>query len=120
MQDRLRKLEKADILREGRNSFYYRGLGDPVFEIIFRRIYEEDIERVDTETLDARLQKKLRSLEGKVSYFKGMAAEYRVINRLTTLAQRETPLAEITTRTAPDSPRLFGPFRKLGKRTPLS
>jgi hypothetical protein len=43
LEQKLHKLAKADIISYGRNSFYFRGLGDKIFEIVFRRMYENDM-----------------------------------------------------------------------------
>ncbi len=39
IERRMHQLVKADILAEGSSNFHYRGLGDRIFAMVFRRIY---------------------------------------------------------------------------------
>ena len=82
LEERLHKLVMADILAQGSSNFRYRGLGDRVFAMVFRRIYGEEIDRVSVEQIDDDFKQKLAALQGKLSVHKGAAAEYRVRYRL--------------------------------------
>jgi hypothetical protein len=95
LEQKLHKLARADIIAYGSSNKYFRGLGDQVFEIVFRNIYEAEIEDVGQGQVEAEISKKLSSAEGKVSYYKGLAAEYRVINRLLFAGFNNLPLKEI-------------------------
>ncbi len=44
-------LVMADILAQGSSNFHYRGLGDKVFAMVFRRIYGAEINRVSVEQI---------------------------------------------------------------------
>jgi len=39
------KLVKTDIISKGSTIFRYKGLGDEIFKIVFRKLYEKEIER---------------------------------------------------------------------------
>ena len=54
-EERLHKLVKADILAEGSSNFRYRGLGDRIFAMVFRRIYGEEIDEAWKAARTARL-----------------------------------------------------------------
>ncbi len=43
LEERMEKLVKSDILAQGSTMFHYKGLGDPIFEVVFRRLYEAEI-----------------------------------------------------------------------------
>jgi hypothetical protein len=115
LEQKLHELAMADIIAYGASNNYFRGLGDKVFEIVFRSIYEDEIEKVGRDQVEKEIMKKLSSAEGKVSYYKGLAAEYRVINRLMFAGLKEKPLEEIV-----DNPQEgieFGRFKSMKKRT---
>jgi hypothetical protein len=65
LQEKLYKLEKADIIAMGPSFSRYKGLGDKIFEIVFRRIYEEDIAKIDQKEVEDDIQKQLESLIGR-------------------------------------------------------
>ncbi len=76
--ERLHKLVRADILAQGSSDFRYRGLGDRVFAMFFRRLYGEEIDRVGVAEIDDDFRRQLATLKGQLSVHKGAAAEYRV------------------------------------------
>jgi hypothetical protein len=114
LEERLRKLVKADILAQGKSNFDYKGLGDKIFEIVFRRIYEKEIERVGNEEIEADIKRQLDSLKGRISYYKGLSGEYRIINRLTFALYRGAKLEDIVKRVIPGM--IFGPFTSMEKK----
>ncbi len=78
LEERLHKLVKADILADGSSNFRYRGLGDRIFAMVFRRIYGEEIERVNAKAIEDDFKQQLATARGQVRWHKGQAAEYRV------------------------------------------
>jgi hypothetical protein len=68
----------ADIVAEGSSDFRYRGLGDRIFAMVFRRIYGEEIERVTVASIDDDFKRELAAARARISVHKGAAAEYRV------------------------------------------
>ncbi len=74
LEERLHKLVKADILADGSSNFRYRGLGDRIFAMVFRRIYGEEIEQA----IEDDFKKQLDSARRQAAWQKGQAAEYKV------------------------------------------
>jgi hypothetical protein len=82
LAERLHKLVMADILAQGSSNFHYRGLGDRIFAMVFRRLYGAEIDRVSVKEIDEDFKRDLATLKGQLSVHKGSAAEYRVRYRL--------------------------------------
>ncbi len=121
LAERLYKLVMADILAQGSSNFRYRGLGDRVFDMVFRRIYGEEIDRVTVQQVDADFKRQLAVLKGQLSVHKGAAAEYRVRYRLLVASRSDvTPagatLADIVLDSEDSSSRApLGPFKVIRK-----
>ena len=96
LEKRMTKLVKSDIIAQGSSNFRFRGLGDPIFELVFRRIYEEEINEVDSSTLTAEFEKRFASLEGKLSATKGLAAEITVRYRLLQIGRKKITPAKLS------------------------
>ena len=118
LEERLYKLVMADIVAEGSSDFRYRGLGDRIFAMVFRRIYGEEIERVTVADVDDDFKRELAAAKARVSVHKGAAAEYRVRYLLLVASLRKAALADIvadsegpaTVGTTP-----IGPFKVIRK-----
>jgi hypothetical protein len=115
LEEKLYKLEKADIIAIGSSSSRYKGLGDKIFEIVFRRRYEEEIARIDQKNVEAEIQRQLKSLKGQISHYKGISSEYRVINLLVFALYRGWKLENIVEKALPGL--TFGPFISMEKKT---
>ncbi len=63
--ERLYKLVRADILAQGSSNYRYRGLGDRVFAMVFRRIYGEEIDRVGVAEIADDFKRELTALKGR-------------------------------------------------------
>ncbi len=113
LESMLHKLVRADLIAGGSSNFNYQGLGDPIFEIVFRRTYQDEIERVSSQEIDDDINRQLKSLKGSVSYYKGIAAEYRVVNRLSFL--EGAPPEKLFGNVPPGF--TLGPFVAMGKRS---
>ncbi|MCP4663046.1 MAG: hypothetical protein GY856_47250 [bacterium] len=61
LEERLHKLVKADILADGSSNFRYRGLGDRIFAMVFRRVYAEEIERISVGKLESDFKREVDS-----------------------------------------------------------
>ena len=101
LEERLHKLVKADILAEGSSNFHYRGLGDRIFAMVFRRIYGAEIEQVTRKTIEDDFKKELATTRRKVAWQKGVAAEYKIRYRLLAASLRGATLADIVTEAPP-------------------
>ena len=125
LDKRLKQLVYADILAQGETNFHYRGLGDPVFAMIFRRIYGAEIEQVSVEQIDedfknklADVEEKLASARGEVSAYKGEAAELKVRYQLLVASQRGAVLADLCAPgnvSSEDGQQRLGPFKSIRK-----
>ncbi len=101
LEERLHKLVKADILADGSSNFRYRGLGDKIFAMVFRRIYGEEIEQVTAETIDDDFKHQLDSARRQAAWHRGQAAEYRVRYRLFAASLARASLADLVTGEVP-------------------
>ncbi len=82
LEERLHQLVMADILAEGSSDFHYRGLGDRIFAMVFRRIYGAEIERVSLASVEDDFKKQLDFAKRQAARYRGVAAEYKVRYRL--------------------------------------
>jgi hypothetical protein len=67
LEDRLQKLVMADILAQGSSRFHYRGLGDRVFAMVFRRLYGAEIERVNLESIETDFKRELGTARRQIA-----------------------------------------------------
>ncbi|MCP4307773.1 MAG: hypothetical protein GY788_23450, partial [bacterium] len=88
LQERLRALAYADLIREV-SDIRYQGLGDPIFAMVFRKLYAESINNVHPEQTRTEIECELKQLRGRVSYYKGMAAEERIGKKLVFLSIKD-------------------------------
>ncbi len=114
LEIRLLQLVQADILAQGSSSFHFRGLGDRVFAMVFRRLYGAELEEMSPQAIEDELKSQLASVRGKAAHYKGEAAEYRVLYRLFIASQNGATLADVVTEGAEDGVAL-GPFASLRK-----
>ena len=115
LEMRLHKLVKADIIAYGGSRFRLKGLGDRIFEVVYRKLYEEELKQpVTPDELHEELLKKLRSAQSQVSYHKGIAAEYRVRYRLLMAEREEIALEDLVYNHQPGC--TLGPFASIRKR----
>ncbi|MDM8561369.1 hypothetical protein [Candidatus Parabeggiatoa sp. HSG14] len=82
IQKELAILWKIDVIDRGSSYIQFRGLQDGTLNLVLRRCFEEEIEGVApnfpkefSETLK-KLQTEIRSLRGKLSYYKGIVGEH--------------------------------------------
>lgn len=118
LTERLHKLVMADILAQGSSNFHYRGLGDRVFDMVFRRIYGAEIDRVSVRQIDDDFKQRLAVLKGQLSVHRGAAAEYRVRYRLLAASLSGATLADVvidTEAAIPVGHLPIGPFTVIRK-----
>ncbi len=115
LAERLKKLVYADILAQGSSNFHYRGLGDRVFAMVFRRIYGAEIDRVSVAQIDEDFKQEITSLKGRLSVQKGELAEHRVRYRLSVAAQRGAMVADIVKTGGIEHTTRVGPFKGIRK-----
>ncbi|MCP4590758.1 MAG: hypothetical protein GY842_08435, partial [bacterium] len=113
LEKRMHQLVKADILAYGDSYFHYKGLGDKVFAMVFRRLYGTEIEQVDDAAIENDFKRELAAAKGRICVHKGAAAEYRVRYRLLVASMRGATLDDIV-QDSQDGPPL-GPFAVIRK-----
>ncbi|MCP4057796.1 MAG: hypothetical protein GY738_10865, partial [Pseudoalteromonas sp.] len=111
--ERLYKLVRADILAQGSSNYHYRGLGDRVFAMVFRRIYGAEIERVGVAEIDDDFKRELTALKGRLSVHRGAAAEYLVCYRLQRASLAGATVADVVQDCEDATP--IGPFARIRK-----
>ena len=97
LEKRMHQLVKADILAYGSSYFHYRGLGDKVFAVFFRRLYGTEIEQLDDATIVDDFKRQLAAAKGHIAIQKGTLAEHRVRYRLLVSSLRGATLDDIVT-----------------------
>ncbi len=116
LAERLYKLVMADVLAQGSSNFRYRGLGDRVFDMVFRRIYGEEIDRVSVRQIDDDFKQQLAALKGQLAVHRGAAAEYRVRYRLLVASLSGADLADVVQGSGDAPSRApLGPFKVIRK-----
>ncbi|MCP4220511.1 MAG: hypothetical protein GY765_38135, partial [bacterium] len=109
LEKKLKALIKADIISQGSSNFRYRGVGDNVFDKVFRGVYEEEIRKFDIGTIKkeyaeefAALKKKYNGLLGKYNYRKGLFVEYVLLEQLRLHGVERNDFFKSITRYLPD------------------
>lgn len=109
LEQKLRALEKADIIEEGSTNYDYKGVQDNIFDKVFRGVYQKEITEFDPKELTneykalfKKSQKKYNLLSGKYNREKGLFAEFLVINQLRTQAFKHNNVFLSFTHNLPD------------------
>ncbi|MCX6583826.1 MAG: hypothetical protein NT166_26930, partial [Candidatus Aminicenantes bacterium] len=108
LEKKLKALVKADIISQGASNFRYRGVGDNIFDKVFRGVYEEEIRAFDVKIIKEeynevleKLKKDYYSLLGKYNCQKGYYAEYAILDQLKYRARENNDLFKSITRNLP-------------------
>ena len=109
LEQKLRALEKADIIEEGATNFDYKGVQDNIFDKVFRGVYQKEIQKFDPKEINSeykalliKAQKKYRQLTGKINREKGLYAEYFIIQQLRYRAFKNDSLFQSFTKNLPE------------------
>ena len=109
LEDKLKALVKADIIKQGISNFRYRGVSDNIFDKVFRGVYEKEIHDFDVGVIGKeyreafeKLKKRYDSLQGKFNYQQGYFAEYLILDQLKFRAREKNELLKSITRYLPD------------------
>jgi len=114
LEKRMHQLVRSDILAYGRSYFHYKGLGDRVFAMVFRRLYGTEVEHLDEAAIEDGFKRELAALKGRLANTKGKLAEHRVRYRLLLASLRGAILADVV-RDAPETDVPLGPFVRIRK-----
>ncbi|MCX6584946.1 MAG: hypothetical protein NT166_32640, partial [Candidatus Aminicenantes bacterium] len=108
LEKKLKALVKADIISQGQTNFDYRGVGDNIFDKVFRGVYEKEIRAFDVKIIKEeynealeKLKKQYYSLLGKYNYQKGYFVEYAILDQLKYRARENNDLFKSITRNLP-------------------
>jgi len=77
LQTKLQKLIKADLISQGETNFDYKIAKDKTYELVFRRLFQKEIDNFVPD-----IRKELRQEMGRTSYEKGKFREYLVRERI--------------------------------------
>ena len=115
LADKLFMLEQADLIAPGSSNFRFKGLGDPIFEVIFRKCFAEEIENVDTARVSREFEEDMKKLKRQLAWHKGTAGEYRVMFYLQQAIQKGRDAGEIMFEPVPGF--CLANLAHLGKKT---
>ena len=77
LETKLQKLIKADLISSGSTAFRYAIAKDKTYELVFRRLYQDEIDNFIPD-----IRKEVRQEMGRTSYEKGKFREYLVRERI--------------------------------------
>jgi hypothetical protein len=108
LEEKLDALVKADIIKKGQTNFDYRGVGDNIFDKVFRGVYEKEIREFDVGVIRKeynqafeKLKRQYNRLLGKFNYHMGYFAEYVILDQLKFRARSSNDLLKSITRYLP-------------------
>ena len=77
LETKLLQLIKADLISQGETNFDYKIAKDKTYELVFRRLYQDEIDHFIPD-----IRKEIRQEMGRTSYEKGKFREYLVRERI--------------------------------------
>lgn len=107
LEERLRTLEYGNLVSKGSNNFRYCGIPDDILDLIFRDLYQEEIEKdrpnIGSELADKvrKLEKEKKSLRGAVSELRGRMLEFVVFREMNRYRKKRTPVRNLRQRIRP-------------------
>jgi Fe-S cluster biosynthesis and repair protein YggX len=108
LEKKLKALVKADIISQGQTNFDYRGVGDNIFDKVFRGVYEKEIREFDVKVIKKeyiesleKMKRQYRRLQGKYHSQRGYFAEYLILDQLKYRARKNNELFKTITRYLP-------------------
>jgi hypothetical protein len=109
LEDKLKALVKADIIKQGQTNFDYRGVQDNIFDKVFRGVYEKEIRDFDVKVIGQEYREAFEMLKGqysrllgKFNYQKGYFTEYLILEKLRLHARENNELLKRITRYLPE------------------
>jgi hypothetical protein len=108
LEKKLKALVKVDIIKQGQTNYDYCGVGDNIFDKVFRGVYEKEIREFDVKVIKEEyikeleeLKKQYKSLLGKYHSRKGYYTEYLILEQLRLHAREKNELLKSITRNLP-------------------
>ena len=109
LEEKLRTFQYGDLITQGHTNFHYQGIADDVLDVIFRTLYQFEIERVEPDIpaeLAARihqLEDDKKSLQGALNELKGRMLELVVWRELNTCRKAGNVVTNFASRLRPIS-----------------
>lgn len=108
LEEKLKALVHADIIKQGQSNYDYRGVQDNIFDKVFRGLYEKEIREFDVKVIGKEYNKSLNNykkkyfkLLGKYNHQKGYFAEYVILDRLRVGTEENNQLLKSCTKNLP-------------------
>lgn len=108
LEEKLKALVMADIVKQGQTNYDYRGVQDNIFDKVFRGVYEKEIREFDVKVIGKeyreafeKLKKQYNRLQGRYNYQKGYFAEYLILEQLKYHAREDNDMLKSLTRYLP-------------------
>jgi hypothetical protein len=107
LEKKLQALVYGDLISPGSNAFRYCGIPDDILDLIFRDLYQEEIDdvipNIDNELFDkvAALEKDKKSLQGMLNELKGRMLELIVYRELNRCRKTQKPIRHFQKRLRP-------------------
>ena len=107
LEKKLQALVYGDLISPGSNAFRYCGIPDDILDLIFRDLYQEEIDdvklNIDNELANkvAALEKDKKSLQGMLNELKGRMLELIVYRELNRCRKTQKPIRHFQKRLRP-------------------
>lgn len=108
LEKKLKALVKVDIIKQGRTNFDYSGVGDNIFDKVFRGVYQKEIKEFDVKVIKEeyieeleKIKEQYKSLLGKYHCQRGYFTEYLIQDELKYRARKNNGLLKSITRNLP-------------------
>ncbi|MCP4695669.1 MAG: hypothetical protein GY862_02300, partial [Gammaproteobacteria bacterium] len=114
LEEKLRILEYGDLITKGVSNFRYSGIPDDILDLIFRELYQEEIEQVKPDiskelhekAAALKEDKEKKSLRGALNELKGRVPEMTVYRELNRYRNKAKPITDFRRRLRPVANRL--------------
>jgi hypothetical protein len=121
LEEKLRLLERSDIIAEGSTRYRYKGIPDDIFNQVFQVLYAEEIENITIEDTLAEIRKENKIKRESISEAifkqnKGYFLEFMMIKFLKykTVKGNCPPLTQLIRN--PSENAAFHPYRTVGEK----
>ncbi len=107
LEKKLKALVYGDLITQGTNNFRYCGIPDDILDLIFRDLYQEEIDDVipnidnELKAKVAALEKDKKSLQGMLNELKGRMLELIVYRELNRCRKTQKPILNFQQRLRP-------------------
>jgi hypothetical protein len=75
LEKKLKALVKSDIISQGQTNYDYRGVGDNIFDKVFRGVYEKEIRKFDVKVIGKEYREAFENLKKQYNRLYGIREE---------------------------------------------